>query len=305
MPKSTEFWLEEIWKKFNWQGWGSGTTVVTVPAIYPTAATLHRTITGLWGKFPPLYTDAGWSGNPGQYTKARFYTDLAIRGMTALTDAPIITFRPYVRRGAYVGACQSISFTRPRLLDLATIKCQKTVNNGANYTDYSAAVVDNAVGTYADIDALDTLVQQDWLVVGGPVPFQGVAADMTANVNTNASTLTAEYWNGAWTALTNVTDGTVVVATKTFSGDGQITWSMPTDWIISTLGGIAAYWVRFTVSATLSATVEIAEIDLVMPMKCAIDVQADGDDVLLVLESQDATLIGTLAYEGSIYLSWR
>ncbi len=96
-----------------------------------------------------------------------------------------------------------------------------------------------------------------------------------------------------------------MAATKTFSGDGQITWSMPIDWIPSALGGITAYWARFTVSTTLSATVEIAEIDLVMPMKCAIDVQADGDDVLLVLESQDATLTGTLAYEGSIYLSWR
>jgi hypothetical protein len=194
---------------------------------------------------------------------------------------------------------------RPRLYDNAAIKCQKTADNGANYTDYSAAVIDNNVATYADIDALNTLAQQDWVVIGGPVPFIGAALAMTANVNTNVSAMTIEYWNGAWTALTNLVDGTIAVATKTLSGSGQITWTLPADWISSTINGITAYYMRFTVSAQLSATVEIAEIDLFFRLRCGFDCQVDGDDVMLMLQTQDIACTGTLVYAGTVRLSWR
>ena len=271
------------------------------------AAALHRTVTALWGKQPPLATDANWSTNPGQRSRARFFTDLTIRGCTALLDDPVITFRPYVRNGVYVGAAESVSYTRSRLKDLNTIKLQKTVDNGANYTDYSASVIDNSAATQADIDALDTAANGDWFVIGGPVPFIGAALDMdAANVNGNASVLTVEYWTGAaWAAVANLVDGTIAVAGKTLSGDGQISWDLPTGWAASTINSITAYWVRCSVSAAVSAAVDIEECDLLMPIKAAIDVQVDGDDVLLTLMSQDVTVTGTVAYSGSLYLSWR
>jgi len=270
------------------------------------ATIAHQTVTALVGQYAPLYTDAQWAANPGDSSRARFYTNIVVRGCTALADDPAITFRPYVRNGTYVGRLADTAVIRPRLKDAPTIKCQKTVNIGVAYTDYSAAVVDNAVGTYADLDALDTVANGDWYVIGGPVPFAGVAIDVTANVNTNAAVLTAEYWTGAaWAALANVTDGTILVATKTHSGDGQVSWDMPAVWATLALGGITAYWVRFSTSAAWSATVEVAEIDLLMPIMSAVDIQADGDAVMLTLASQDVAVTGTCAYSGTTRVSWR
>ena len=282
----------------------------------PVPSVAHRTVTALWGKYPPLASLAagvnGWAANPSNiYGKARFMTDLVVRGCTALGDAPSLTFRPYVRHGGssgYVGVAESITFSRPRLIDLTSIKCQKTVNNGAAYTDYSAAVVDNNAATQADLDALDTVANGDWAVFGGPVPFCGVALDLDAGaVNGNAVIATWEYWNGAaWAALTNVTDGTIAVGGRTLSGDGQVSWDMPADWAASAINGIPAYWARLSVNAALSAAVDVEEVDLLMPIKAAIDVVVDGDDAMLVLESQDTGgLTGTLAYSGSIRVSWR
>jgi hypothetical protein len=232
----------------------------SVGATVPGATIAHRTITSLDGKYLPLVTDAQWMVNPGNKQKARFYCDIGIRGTTGLADDPQLTLRPYVRNGGatgYVAAGESVSYVRPRLYDLSSIKCQKTVNIGVAYTDYSANVIDNNVATYADLDALDTFANGDWVVIGGPVPFIGAALDMTANVNTNASVMSVEYWNGAaWVALTNLVDGTIIAAGKTLSGDGQITWTLPADWAASTINGITAYYMRILVSAALSATVE-------------------------------------------------
>jgi len=288
--------------------------------VEPTTPTvLHRTITALDGAFAPLATDADFDENPVMFVgdedqKARFYVDLCIRGTTGLLDDPVITFRPYARNGGnptpalgVVAACDSVQFTRPRLKDLSPIKYQKTVNIGVAYTDYSAAVIDNNVATFAVLSALDTFANGDWVVIGGPVPFVGAAIDMTANVNTNASVLSAEYWNGAaWVALTNLTDGTIIVAGKTHSGDGQITWTCPAAglWVPGLLGAITAYWVRLTVSAALSAAVEVCECDLLMPMKVGIDVMSDGDAMVLRLGSQDAAVSGTVAIAGTIRIAW-
>jgi hypothetical protein len=277
----------------------------------PLASIYHRTITGLDGKYPPLSWDPLFAVNPEGNSKARFTTNITVRGCTALTDEPVIVFRPYViasKLARAVGAGESVAYTRPRLKDLASIKFQKTINIGAAYTDYSANVIDNNVATYADLDALDTVANGDWVVIGGPVPFIGAALDLTANVNTNNSVMTVQYWNGAaWVAVANLTDGTILVVGKTLSGDGQISWDNPALglWVPSALGGITAYWVRVSVSAALSATVEVAECDLLMPIKAAIDVQVDGDDALLFLEEQSAAVTGTVAYSGTVYLSWR
>lgn len=298
-------------------GFSTPPTSLNVTPTTPSIA--HRTITDLWGAVPPLANDANWMEQPAILFEnqeedqiTRFYVDLQIRGCTGFLDNPKITFRPYVRNGGSAGvvaACQPISFERPRLRYLSTIKYQKTVNNGVAYTDYSSVVIDRSAATGANLNALDTVANGDWIVIGGPVPFLGAAIDMdAANVNANASVLTAEYWNGAaWVALTNLVDGTVAVAGKTHSGDGQISWTMPAAgaWVTSTINALTAYWVRLSVSAALSAAVEVEECELLMPMKCGIDVATDQDAVMLVLESQDNVVTGTLAYAGTIRTSWR
>lgn len=272
----------------------------------PTPTAAHRTITALDGYCTPLSTDASWIKNPGGRLAARLWPSLVVRGCTVLADEPILELRTFTRNGAYVGYCDTATATRPRLQDATSIKCQKTVNLGVAYTDYSANVVDNNAGTVADLSNLDTVANGDWVVIGGPVPFCGAALDLTANVNTNVSVMTVEYWNGAaWAAVANLTDGTVAPAGTTLGTDGQISWDLPAAWVASTINTITAYWVRLSVSAALDAATEIAEIDLFGPITECIDVDTGGGDALVLVTAQTAAgLTGTLAYSGTIRVSW-
>lgn len=52
------------------------------------------------------------------------------------------------------------------------------------------------------------------------------------------ATVSWEYWNGAWTAL-SVTDGTT-----NFTTDGIVKWTKPGDWAQTTVNTVNAYWVR-------------------------------------------------------------
>ncbi len=64
------------------------------------------------------------------------------------------------------------------------------------------------------------------------------------------------------------------------------------------------YWVRCGVSAALSATVEITELDIIQPIRSQVDLTVDGDDAGLLVESVSGGT-GTLAYDGTIYVIWK
>lgn len=267
----------------------------------------HRTITGLDGAYPPLADASHWSQNPRQCEIARFFVDLVIRATTALADDPVITVRPYVRHGGsngYVGAGESVSFARPRLKDDANqIKAQFTTDGGSTYTNNSAEVSDNTTGVMT-LNSLDTIANGDWVVIGGPAPFCGVALDVTNTNSTGSITFTAEYWNGsAWVALANVVNGNATA----FGADAQLTWDMPTAgaWVAHEVNSITRHWVRLGVSAAVDSSVTLTEVDLLFPIRAAIDVQADGDDVTLMLESLGGSATGTIAYSGTTRVSWR
>ena len=144
----------------------------------------------------------------------------------------------------------------------------KTTDNLATITDYSRAAQDGAAGTVVMLSSLDTLANGDFLLVGSHLPFRGADVDMTANVNANASVLTVKYrkTDDTWTDIT-ATDGTADTG-KTFGQDGQVTWTVPTDWAKKTLREINSpspalqlpyideplYWTRWEVSAALDAS---------------------------------------------------
>jgi len=69
----------------------------------------------------------------------------------------------------------------------------------------------------------------------------------TAGVGT--WTIVWEFWNGAWTALANVSDGS-----NGFHNSGHclVTFDHPAGWVRSTLNGISAYWMRAYLSAYTS-----------------------------------------------------
>jgi hypothetical protein len=92
-----------------------------------------------------------------------------------------------------------------------------------------------ALGTRADDDtALAGVLAtpgSDYLVVGMHLPFRGLFVAMSDSVNANACAASITYWNGKWTALSSLVDGTAAVSGKSFSGGGRIAWSLPDDWI--------------------------------------------------------------------------
>lgn len=137
----------------------------------------------------------------------------------------------------------------------------KTVDTGANYTSYLTEVT--GTGTAA-LGALDTLANGDWFVAGYSDIFQGVRIDMDgANVNAQAATLVAEYWDGTeWVELT-ITDGTASGG-ATLAQDGTVTWAVPADWQSNAVGSLGnKYWVRFSVSAALTAGTAVDNADII------------------------------------------
>lgn len=184
---------------------------------------------------------------------------------TALPESPSSKILAMAAQGQYLWAVTAPS-TYPHSDPLGFMK---TVNSGTSYTDYTA-VVGNNLDTSAALGALDTLANGDWVVVGFATnDALGLDLELSA-VNSNASVLTVEYWNGAWVAAPMATDLTVAPAlnspstrgTATLSRSSQIYWdraTMSADWASSTLSGITAYWVRLSVSAALSAPVHVLE----------------------------------------------
>ena len=139
-----------------------------------------------------------------------------------------------------------------RMILFYDISALAYVNLLINLTDRASAT-----GSGTTLDAMQTT---DILYVGCEAQFGGLRVDMTASVNANASVMDAEYWNGTtWADLTE-TDGTASGG-KMFAQSGAITWTMPTDWALTSVNGSPQlYWMRIKVSAALSADVEIADV---------------------------------------------
>jgi hypothetical protein len=128
--------------------------------------------------------------------------------------------------------------------------------------DYSVEVADGSLDTGADLNALGVA---DFLYVGGVEQFFALKLSMTNELfNDNVSILSGDYWNGtAWVAA-SITDGTTT-SSKPLYKSGVITWGQPLDWRENdpvTGTTFMAYWMRFQVTAVLSATVQVREARL-------------------------------------------
>lgn len=69
------------------------------------------------------------------------------------------------------------------------------------------------------------------------------------NVTTAAADVTTivwEYYNGSWTSLAGISDGTTGFST---TGTNTVSWMLPTDWAATAINGVTAFWVRARVSA--------------------------------------------------------
>jgi hypothetical protein len=132
-------------------------------------------------------------------------------------------------------------------------------------TDYSEMAQDNSTTTDVDLSSLGTAAQNDFVYVGSYLPFSGVAIDVdTANINASVMTVKYRKSDNTWADIT-ATDGTDNGGAS-MGQDGSVTWTVPTDWITTSLYGSAdttlrnglltqeLYWTRWQFSAALDST---------------------------------------------------
>ncbi|MCK4892044.1 MAG: right-handed parallel beta-helix repeat-containing protein, partial [Candidatus Pacebacteria bacterium] len=80
---------------------------------------------------------------------------------------------------------------------------------------------------------------------------------VSVNIGTQGAgtwTITWEYYNGAWTALSGVTDGTIGFTAA--AGEEDVTYTLPTDWAKTTVNSTEKYYIRARVSAYTSITTQ-------------------------------------------------
>ena len=141
--------------------------------------------------------------------------------------------------------------------------------SAGTYTSYKTEATDGVSTTHVPLDAMAT---GDYLYIGLSEPALGLYFDMGSNVNANDVTLDMEYSTTAvaqgatlaWTDVSGDSDGTD--DSGSLAQDGVYTWTLPTNWVKTTLGTRAVplysrcYWVRFCPSGALSAAVDVNEI---------------------------------------------
>lgn len=151
---------------------------------------------------------------------------------------------------------------------LIVLKTTDSLAAASNLTDYSVEAQDNNVATSVTLSSLDTIANDNALYVGSHIPFRGVDIDVDA-ANGTGSVLTVKYWDGsAWSDISD-TDGTISSA-KTMAVDGTVAWTVPTDWVASSLVTIGdttlgvshlatsnIYWTRWEVSVALDSSVTL------------------------------------------------
>ncbi|HZP56218.1 MAG TPA: hypothetical protein VFC53_01530 [Dehalococcoidia bacterium] len=202
-----------------------------------------------------------WDPLPESATADESTTGQVITAAATLQNGAILVTAPGAKRAAGGGT---------QLDSNAVVDFGKTTDGGAGYTDYSTAVSDMDPTTYADLSLLDTPANGDWFVVGHVRPFIGVVLDILA-ANTNAATVTAEIWTAfGWQSVgvAELTGG----ATPLQRTDGRAMYIVTSDplaigWqqTALTVGSPKTrYWMRFSYSAALSATVRIRGVR-VMP----------------------------------------
>lgn len=127
----------------------------------------------------------------------------------------------------------------------------KVFENGVGYTD--------VIGTFPydlfpdPINALDA-VYFGFAAATTENPWQSLVFDLSVIMTADSYTIDWEYWVAAWTAL-NVVDNTGY-STSGFGylGVNSVHWQVPSNWDVTVVDGISAFWVRAEISAINAPT---------------------------------------------------
>jgi len=163
--------------------------------------------------------------------------------------------------------------------------------------DYSLDVA-NSRSDVAILDSLDTYANFECIYIRVPVPIIGLGADITT-ANNISSVLSIAYWNGAWTAVSNLSDGTSSGGV-TFAQDGNITFDAQTDVIPRYQYGSCGFWYQLRLSAAFSAEVRLKTLTFLSEFQDILNVW-DGTPVAAVecqvycVEQQNWSTYGSAA----------
>ncbi len=157
-------------------------------------------------------------------------------------------------------------------------RCQalQNIGNGQPGTVVGAVYYDTSeeqpndiaviLSDYVETNLSSTVIPMDttdYLYFGYLTRFNGlIITPLTDSENQTSSVMVLEYWNGlSWTALP-INDGTSVDG-KTLHAQGAVNWSLPSDWgtcIPITADYPRAYWIRLSVTSTLTSTTALVEV---------------------------------------------
>jgi hypothetical protein len=152
--------------------------------------------------------------------------------------------------------------------------CGKTADGGVTLTDYTKYATGEESGS-VDLDSLDTAANGDYWYLASHYKFGGATINVDdSHPNATASTMTGYYYNGtAWGDIT-ITDGTALTG-ACIGQDGNVTWTVPSDWATVTIKGIPnLYVVRFQVDTQLDSDTLISGIALLSGLAGAVLVAA-------------------------------
>lgn len=124
--------------------------------------------------------------------------------------------------------------------------------------DYSIEVSDGRSTTAAILDALPTYANFGCVFIATPVPVTSLSFTVSL-ANGNAGEAALAYWNGAWTGVSGLADGTAAGG-ATLAQSGALSWTAPTDELSKYQYGKCKFWYRLTVSAALDAEVEVSAV---------------------------------------------
>lgn len=159
------------------------------------------------------------------------------KGFTKFTSAA---------KGAPTGAFVSGLFAATLIDAPAAQVWQVDDDGGPSYVDETTDFNDtdaNDVDPFPATEAAD-----DSIMIGSTEEFTELKIN-TGTVGVGG-TVSWEYWNGAWTALTGVVDNTTGF---TASGEKTVRWSLPTDWVAVAINGSATlFYVRAKVTGVYS-----------------------------------------------------
>lgn len=201
------------------------------------------------------------------------------------------------------GELYAIGYSMPTGRTIKRVTCNYAMSELATWSPREVrnglTVLTNAAdGDAATSVTLATFNTGQYLYVGSNREFNRVVFDLGGTVNANAATLSGEYVRAqthAWTALSGLSDATTSSG-RTLAQDGTVAFTMPADWAPDGLVGSRMFWVRFAVSANLSANIVINEVTVgeLQAWELRLRDRTGGADIFSVTSSgsgsQDVTL---------------